>query len=153
MVATSTCTARSQPSLPAVLQRFDEGSAFIFFALAFAAGSSSYVPSAHPGVRLFSDMIGRKYTFLVTILIMGLSTFVVAYPAQLRQHWRGCPRHPDLPALLQGLALGVSTVRHLCGRACPAWQAWRLHLLDPDHRHAGSVPVADGDSGYPYRHR
>jgi MFS family permease len=23
------------------------------------------------------DMIGRKYTFLVTILIMGLSTFIV----------------------------------------------------------------------------
>ena len=29
------------------------------------------------------DLIGRKYTFLITILIMGLSTFVVGLPAKL----------------------------------------------------------------------
>jgi MFS family permease len=50
---------------------------------------------------------GRKYTFLVTILIMGVSTFVVGVPAQLRRPsaWL---RRSSLIALrlLQGLALG-----------------------------------------------
>ena len=51
-------------------------SAFIFALLAFAAGFA-----VRPfGALLFGrlgDMIGRKYTFLVTIVIMGLSTFLV----------------------------------------------------------------------------
>ena len=32
-------------------------------------------------------MIGRKYTFLVTIVLMGLSTFVVWPLAELRNDW------------------------------------------------------------------
>src|SRR5471032_1547322 len=50
--------------------------AFIFALLAFAAGFA-----VRPfGALLFGrvgDLVGRKYTFLVTITIMGLSTFVV----------------------------------------------------------------------------
>src|SRR6476620_5275765 len=49
---------------------------FIFALMAFAAGFA-----VRPfGAIIFGrvgDMVGRKYTFLITILIMGLSTFVV----------------------------------------------------------------------------
>ncbi len=54
----------------------DEGSAFIFALLAFAAGFIVRPFGAIFFGRL-GDMIGRKYTFLVTILIMGISTFIV----------------------------------------------------------------------------
>jgi MFS family permease len=54
----------------------DEGSAFIFALLAFAAGFIVRPFGAIFFGRL-GDMIGRKYTFLVTILIMGVSTFIV----------------------------------------------------------------------------
>src|SRR5213596_2883971 len=54
----------------------DAGSAFIFALLAFAAGFIVRPFGAIVFGRL-GDMIGRKYTFLVTILLMGLSTFVV----------------------------------------------------------------------------
>jgi MFS family permease len=52
------------------------------------------------------DMIGRKYTFLVTILIMGLSTFIVGILPNYATI--GVPRPVILIALrmLQGLALG-----------------------------------------------
>ena len=51
-------------------------SAFIFALLAFAAGFIVRPFGALVFGRL-GDMIGRKYTFLVTIVIMGLSTFLV----------------------------------------------------------------------------
>src|SRR6059036_2786583 len=54
----------------------DPTSAFIFALLAFAAGFIVRPFGALVFGRL-GDMIGRKYTFLVTILIMGLSTFIV----------------------------------------------------------------------------
>jgi MFS family permease len=50
--------------------------AFIFALMAFAAGFAVRPFGALVFGRL-GDMIGRKYTFLVTILIMGLSTFIV----------------------------------------------------------------------------
>jgi MFS family permease len=51
-------------------------SAYIFALLAFAAGFLVRPFGAIVFGRL-GDMIGRKYTFLVTILIMGASTFIV----------------------------------------------------------------------------
>jgi MFS family permease len=80
----------------------DEGSAFIFALLAFAAGFIVRPFGALVFGRL-GDMIGRKYTFLVTILIMGLSTFIVPNYASI-----GAAAPIILIALrmLQGLALG-----------------------------------------------
>src|SRR5580692_12149946 len=49
--------------------------AFIFTLLGFAAGFAVRPFGALVFGRL-GDMVGRKYTFLVTIVIMGLSTFV-----------------------------------------------------------------------------
>src|SRR5512145_3453391 len=54
----------------------NETSAFIFALLAFAAGFAVRPFGAIVFGRL-GDMIGRKYTFLITIVIMGLSTTVV----------------------------------------------------------------------------
>ena len=54
----------------------DPTAAFIASLLAFAAGFFVRPFGALVFGRL-GDMIGRKYTFLVTILIMGLSTFIV----------------------------------------------------------------------------
>src|SRR5690606_24343951 len=54
----------------------NDTSQFIFALLAFAAGFAVRPFGALVFGRL-GDMIGRKYTFLVTIVIMGLSTFLV----------------------------------------------------------------------------
>src|SRR5512138_2142013 len=51
----------------------NETAAFIFALLAFAAGFAVRPFGAILFGRL-GDMIGRKYTFLITILIMGIST-------------------------------------------------------------------------------
>ena len=56
----------------------DESTRNIFVLLAFAAGFAVRPFGALVFGRL-GDMIGRKYTFLITIVIMGLSTFLVAF--------------------------------------------------------------------------
>src|SRR6201991_2055348 len=68
-------------SLAAIISRqffsgLNPNAGFIFALLAFAAGFAVRPFGALVFGRL-GDMIGRKYTFLVTILIMGLSTFIV----------------------------------------------------------------------------
>lgn len=83
----------------------DEGSAFIFALLAFAAGFIVRPFGAIFFGRL-GDMIGRKYTFLVTILIMGLSTFIVGILPNYASIGVAAPIILICLRLLQGLALG-----------------------------------------------
>ncbi len=83
----------------------DEGSAFIFALLAFAAGFIVRPFGAIFFGRL-GDMIGRKYTFLVTILIMGLSTFIVGILPNYASIGLAAPVILICLRLLQGLALG-----------------------------------------------
>jgi MFS family permease len=83
----------------------DEGSAFIFALLAFAAGFIVRPFGALVFGRL-GDMIGRKYTFLVTILIMGLSTFIVGLLPNYAAIGVAAPVILIILRLLQGLALG-----------------------------------------------
>ncbi len=83
----------------------DEGSAFIFALLAFAAGFIVRPFGALVFGRL-GDMIGRKYTFLVTILIMGLSTFIVGILPNYAAIGVAAPVILIVLRLLQGLALG-----------------------------------------------
>ena len=83
----------------------DEGSAFIFALLAFAAGFIVRPFGAIFFGRL-GDMIGRKYTFLVTILIMGLSTFIVGILPNYASIGVAAPIILIVLRLLQGLALG-----------------------------------------------
>ena len=83
----------------------DEGSAFIFALLAFAAGFIVRPFGALVFGRL-GDMIGRKYTFLVTILIMGLSTFIVGILPNYATIGVAAPVILIILRMLQGLALG-----------------------------------------------
>ncbi|GAB7547067.1 MFS transporter [Cupriavidus sp. 8B] len=83
----------------------DPTAAFIFALLAFAAGFIVRPFGALVFGRL-GDMIGRKYTFLVTILIMGASTFIVGLlPGYGTIGW-AAPIILIGLRMLQGLALG-----------------------------------------------
>jgi MFS family permease len=83
----------------------DDGAAFIFALLAFAAGFIVRPFGALVFGRL-GDMIGRKYTFLVTILIMGMSTFVVGILPNFESIGWAAPVTLIVLRMLQGLALG-----------------------------------------------
>ena len=78
---------------------------FIFALLAFAAGFAVRPFGAIFFGRL-GDLVGRKYTFLVTILIMGLSTFIVGILPNYATIGVAAPVILILLRLLQGLALG-----------------------------------------------
>jgi len=78
---------------------------FIFALLAFAAGFAVRPFGALVFGRL-GDLVGRKHTFLVTIVIMGASTFVVGVLPSYAQIGIAAPVILILLRLLQGLALG-----------------------------------------------
>lgn len=83
----------------------DPTSGFIFALLAFAAGFIVRPFGALVFGRL-GDMIGRKYTFLVTILLMGVSTFIVGILPNYNTIGVAAPVILIVLRLLQGLALG-----------------------------------------------
>ena len=83
----------------------DPTSAFIFALLAFAAGFIVRPFGALVFGRL-GDMIGRKYTFLVTILLMGGSTFIVGILPNYASIGVAAPIILIALRMLQGLALG-----------------------------------------------
>lgn len=97
-------------SLAAIIARqffsaLNPTSGFIFALLAFAAGFF-----VRPfGALLFGrigDLVGRKYTFLITIVIMGLSTFFVGLLPSYGSIGIAAPIILISLRLLQGLALG-----------------------------------------------
>jgi len=83
----------------------DPNTAFIFALLAFAAGFLVRPFGAIVFGRL-GDMVGRKYTFLVTILLMGVSTFVVGLLPNYASIGITAPIILITLRILQGLALG-----------------------------------------------
>jgi MFS family permease len=83
----------------------DPTTGLIFALLAFAAGFIVRPFGALVFGRL-GDMIGRKYTFLMTILIMGLSTFGVGLLPAYESIGIAAPVMLISLRLLQGLALG-----------------------------------------------
>ena len=78
---------------------------YIFALLAFAAGFA-----VRPFGALFfgriGDLVGRKYTFLITITIMGLSTFLVGLLPGYTAIGLAAPVILIALRLVQGLALG-----------------------------------------------
>jgi len=97
-------------SLAAIIARqffsgLDPTSAYIFALLAFAAGFLVRPFGAIVFGRL-GDMIGRKYTFLVTILLMGASTFIVGLLPSYASIGLAAPIILIVLRMLQGLALG-----------------------------------------------
>ena len=78
---------------------------FIFTLLGFAAGFAVRPFGAIVFGRL-GDLVGRKYTFLITIVIMGLSTFIVGFLPGYATIGMASPVIFIAMRLLQGLALG-----------------------------------------------
>ncbi|MDI3308923.1 MAG: MFS transporter [Acetobacteraceae bacterium] len=85
--------------------QFPESTRNIFALLAFAAGFLVRPFGALVFGRL-GDLVGRKYTFLVTILIMGSSTFIVGLLPGSESIGIAAPIILLGLRLLQGLALG-----------------------------------------------
>ena len=79
--------------------------AFIFALMAFAAGFAVRPFGAIVFGRL-GDLVGRKYTFLITILLMGASTFVVGILPNYASWGIAAPVILIILRLFQGLALG-----------------------------------------------
>ena len=84
---------------------FPEATRNVFALLAFAAGFL-----VRPFGALFfgrlGDLVGRKYTFLMTILIMGVSTFIVGLLPGYESIGWVAPVALIALRMLQGLALG-----------------------------------------------
>jgi MFS family permease len=97
-------------SLAAVISKqffsgVNETTGFIFALLAFAAGFAVRPFGAVVFGRL-GDMVGRKHTFLITIVIMGLSTALVGLLPSYASAGVFAPIALVVLRLLQGLALG-----------------------------------------------
>jgi len=108
----------------------DAGSAFIFALLAFAAGFIVRPFGALVFGRL-GDLIGRKYTFLVTILIMGGATFIVGILPNYDAIGVAAPVILIALRMFQGLALGgeyggaaTYVAEHAPQRRRGAYTAW-----------------------------
>lgn len=84
---------------------FPEATRNVFALLAFAAGFLVRPFGALVFGRL-GDLVGRKYTFLMTILIMGTSTFLVGLLPSYNAIGWAAPIILIALRMLQGLALG-----------------------------------------------
>ena len=97
-------------SLAAVISKqffsgVNETTGFIFALLAFAAGFFVRPFGALVFGRL-GDLMGRKHTFLITIVIMGSATFLVGCLPSYQSIGVAAPIALVVLRLLQGLALG-----------------------------------------------
>ncbi|TRL39188.1 MFS transporter, partial [Rhizobium straminoryzae] len=84
---------------------FPEATRNVFALLAFAAGFIVR-PFGALVFGALGDLVGRKYTFLMTILIMGLSTFLVGLLPGYNSWGAAAPIILIILRMLQGLALG-----------------------------------------------
>ncbi|MEY4721300.1 MAG: hypothetical protein RIQ46_1025, partial [Pseudomonadota bacterium] len=84
---------------------FPEATRNVFALLAFAAGFIVR-PFGALVFGMLGDLIGRKYTFLMTILIMGLSTFLVGLLPSYSSWGAAAPVILIALRMAQGLALG-----------------------------------------------
>ncbi|SEC16644.1 MFS transporter [Rhodobacter sp. 24-YEA-8] len=84
---------------------FPEATRNVFALLAFAAGFIVR-PFGALVFGMLGDIVGRKYTFLMTILIMGISTFIVGILPSYHSWGVAAPVILIILRMLQGLALG-----------------------------------------------
>ncbi len=90
---------------PQFFSAYPDSTQAIFALLAFAAGFIVRPFGALVFGRL-GDLVGRKYTFLVTIMIMGLSTFLVGLLPNYDAIGAAAPIALIVLRMAQGLALG-----------------------------------------------
>ncbi|MCG5234349.1 MFS transporter [Xanthobacter oligotrophicus] len=103
---------------------------FIFTLLGFAAGFMLRPFGAIVFGRL-GDLVGRKYTFLITIMLMGISTFVIGLLPAYATIGIAAPIAFILMRMLQGLALGgefggamIYVAEHAPPDKRASWTAW-----------------------------
>jgi MFS family permease len=84
---------------------FPEATRNVFALLAFAAGFIVR-PLGALFFGMLGDLVGRKYTFLMTILIMGISTFLVGLLPNYNTWGAAAPIILIILRMAQGLALG-----------------------------------------------
>ncbi len=96
------------------------------------------------------DLVGRKYAFLVTLSIMGFSTFAIGLlPTFKTAGW-----FAPIVLLVDPRPAGIGAGRRVwrrCGlrwRARARQQARLLHQLHPDHGIVGFLLLARRDPGY-----
>ena len=111
----------------------NDTTAYIFALLAFAAGFFVRPFGALVFGRL-GDLIGRKYTFLITIMIMGSATALVGLLPSYETIGVAAPIILITLRLLQGLALGgeYGGAAYVRCRACAGGAPWPIHELDSD---------------------
>ena len=104
--------------------------AFIFTLLSFAAGFAIRPLGALVFGRL-GDLVGRKYTFLVTIVLMGVATFVIGLLPGYTTLGIAAPVAFIAMRMLQGLAIGgeyggaiTYVAEHAPHGRRGAWTAW-----------------------------
>ena len=100
------------------------------------------------------DLVGRKYTFLVTILFMGGATFLVGLLPTFRAIGWAAPVLLVTLRLVQGLALGgeYGGAATYVAEHAPHERRGYDTSLDTDHCHAGLLPGTAGDRTVPRLH-
>ncbi|CAG4913993.1 Sialic acid transporter NanT [Paraburkholderia gardini] len=106
------------------------GAAFVFTLLSFAAGFAVR-PFGSIVFGRIGDKVGRKYTFLFTISVMGISTFLIGLLPGFDQIGIAAPILFIGLRLLQGLSLGgeysgaaTYVAEHAPNAKRGAWTAW-----------------------------
>ena len=125
--------------------------AFIFTLLAFAAGFAVRPFGALIFGRL-GDMIGRKYTFLITMSLMGIGTFFIGVLPGFATWGISAPIVLIGLRLVQGLALGGEyggAAIYVAEHAPPNKRGYYT-VLDSDNRDARLVPGAASDPRHPH---
>ena len=102
----------------------------------------------------FGDLIGRKYTFLVTMSLMGIGTFFIGVLPGFATWGIMAPVVLIGLRLIQGLALGgeYGGAAIYVAEHAPQNNALLLHVMDPDHGNARPVPRASPDPRHPHQH-
>ena len=124
--------------------------AFIFTLLAFAAGFA-----VRPFGALFfgrlGDLIGRKYTFLITMTLMGLGTFAIGLLPDYAAMGSRRPITLICLRLFQGLALGgeYGGAAIYVAEHAPRQRGFYTSV-DPDHGHRRPVHGAADRARHPY---
>ena len=111
----------------------NDTTAFIFALMAFAAGFLVRPFGALVFGRL-GDMIGRKYTFLMTIILMGLSTFAVGLLPTYASIGIAAPIMLVVLRMLQGLALGGEyggAATYVAEHAAPGKRGFNTSWISP----------------------
>jgi MFS family permease len=122
---------------------FPEATRNVFALLAFAAGFLVR-PFGALVFGALGDIVGRKYTFLMTIMIMGLSTFLVGCLPGYSSWGVAAPIILIGLRMLQGLALGgeYGGAAIYRGRTRTRQPARLLHVLHPDNGDIGASALS-----------